>query len=98
MSKLTLDQVKHIAKLANLTLTEEEIEKFADQLSETLEYVEQLETVDTKGVEATSQVTGLVNITRKDEVVPSLTQEQALHNTKSRDNGFFKVPAILEGD
>lgn len=97
MSKLSIDQVKHIAKLGNLTLSEQELEKFADQLTETLTYVEQLESVDTKGVEPTSQVTGLVNITRVDEVVPSLSQEEALQGIDSKQDNFFKVSAVLEG-
>lgn len=88
--------VAHVAKLANLTLNKEELKKFEKQLSETLDYVSQLEEIDTKDVESTSQVTGLKNVTRKDRVIPSLSQEEVLSNTKSKHNGFFKVPAILE--
>lgn len=95
--KLTNDQVKHVAKLANLSLTEEEVQKFADQLSETVTYVEQLEQVDTANIEPTNQVTGLVNVTREDETKPSLSQAEALKNTKSKVDGFFKVPAVLGG-
>lgn len=87
--------VTHIAKLANLPLNPEEKEKFEKQLSETLGYVNKLNSVDTKNVEPTSQVTGLENVTREDDAKPSLTQEQALSNTKSKSNGFFKVKAIL---
>ena len=98
--------VSHIAKLANLPLKPEEINKFEKQLSETLAYVEKLNSIDTKGIEPTSQVTGLENITREDEVKPSLSQEEALSNiplrqgfegqTKSQHNGLFKVKAVLE--
>lgn len=87
--------VPHIAKLANLTITPEEKEKFEKQLSETLSYVEKLNSINTEGVEPTSQVTGLENITREDETQPSLTQEEALSNSKSTHNGLFKVKAIL---
>lgn len=90
--------VTHVAKLANLPLTPEEKKKFEKQLSETLEYVEKLNEIDTKNVEPTSQVTGLENVTREDEARPSLTQEEALQNAKSKHNGFFKVPAILENE
>lgn len=93
--KLTNDQVKHVAKLANLTLTQEEVLKFADQLSETLSFVEQLERVDTTNIEPTNQVTGLTNVLREDETAPSLSQADALRNTKSKVDGFFKVPAVL---
>ncbi len=88
--------VFHVAKLANLPLTEEEKKKFEKQLAETLDYVAQLEEIDTKGVEPTSQVTGLENVTREDVAKPSFSQEEALSNTKSKHNGFFKVKAILE--
>ncbi len=88
--------VSHVAQLANLPLTDEEKNKLETQLSETLDYVKQLEEIDTKGVEPTSQVTGLENVFREDETAPSLSQEEALKNAKSQYNGFFKVKAILE--
>lgn len=87
--------VTHVAKLANLPLKPEEKEKFEKQLSETLTYVEKLNSINTEGIEPTSQVTGLENITREDEATTSLTQEEALSNTKSQHNGLFKVKAIL---
>lgn len=90
--------VNHVAKLANLTLTEEEKAKFEKQLEETVTYVEELSEVDTSGVEATSQVTGLENITREDEITPSLTQDQALSNAKSTHKGFFRVKGILSNE
>ncbi len=88
--------VAHVAKLANLSLSKGEQDKFEKQLSEILSYVEKLKEVDTKNVEITSQVTGLENVTREDETTPSLSQEQALSNTKSKHNGFLKVKAILD--
>lgn len=88
--------VSHVAKLANLPLKSEEKEKFEKQLSEILAYIEKLKEVDTKNVEATSQVTGLENVTREDETSPSLSQKEALSNTKSQHNGLFKVKAILD--
>lgn len=94
--KLTKDQVKHVAKLANLPLTEEEEKKYSEQLSETLDYVEQLNKIDTNNVEPTHSVTGLSNVMRPDETEPSLSQEEALANAKSKENGFFKVKAIFD--
>lgn len=88
--------VAHVAKLANLPLTPVEEKKFEKQLSEILSYVEKLKEVDTKNVETTSQVTGLENVIREDQTSPSITQEEALSNTKSKYNGLFKVKAILE--
>jgi len=88
--------INHVAKLANLPLNPQEKEKFEKQLSETLTYVGKLSSVDTKNAKETSQVTGLENVTRNDETKASLTQEEALKNTGSSHNGFFKVKAILE--
>lgn len=88
--------VTHVAKLANLPLTDEEKKKFEKQLSSILEYIEKLNEVGTKDVEPASQVTGLENVTREDAASPSLSQEEALSNTSEKHNGLFKVPAILE--
>lgn len=93
---LTRDQVKHVAKLANLTLNDEEVDKLGEQLSETLDYIEQLNEIDTEQVEPTHSVTGLSNVMRVDETEPSLSQEQALQNAKSVEKGQFKVKAIFE--
>lgn len=90
--------ISHIAKLANLHLTDEEKKKFESQLGETIRYIEGLNEVDTEGIEPTSQVTGLENVTREDVVRPSLTQEEALSNAKSTHNGFFKVKGILNNE
>lgn len=87
--------INHVAKLAKLSLTEEEKSKLEKQLEETVEYVKGLDEVDTNGVDPTSQVTGLENVTRNDEVKSSLTQDQALSNSKSTHNGFFKVKGVL---
>ncbi len=88
--------VSHVAKLANLSISPSEKEKFEKQLEETVEYIKGLDEVDTKNVEPTSHVTGLENVTREDIAKPSLSQEDALSNTKSTHNGFFKVKAVLE--
>lgn len=92
---LDILQVKKVASLANLPLTEEEDEKFAKELNETLEYVKKLDQVNTDNTEPTNQVTGLINVTREDIVLPSLTQEEALQNAPSSYKGFIKVKAIL---
>jgi len=90
--------VTHIAKLANLPLLNDEKNIFEKQLEETITYVEELNKIDTKNVEPTSQVTGLENVTRNDIAKPSLSQEEALSNTNSKTNGLFKVDAILENN
>ena len=95
MNKLTKEEVLHIAKLANLTLSEEEVKVFGEQLSETLDYVEKLKELKTENVGPTFQTTGLKNVTRDDEIKPSLTQEEALKNAKSTYKGYFKTKAIF---
>lgn len=72
------EEVKHIAKLARLSLTEKEIKTFSVQLSDVFEYVELLNSVDTNGVEETSQVTGLQNVTEKDEITKKCDGEDLL--------------------
>ena len=90
--------IKHIAKLANLPITEQEEKKLEKQLTETLNYIEILNGIDTKNIEPTAHVTGLENVTREDKSGQSLTQAQALSNTKKQYNGFFIVDAILDND
>ncbi len=95
---LTPQDVQHIAKLANLIISDDQYALFASQLTAILAFVSKLQKVPTKGVEATAQVTGLVNVYREDVVDESrmLTQAQALSNAKKTHNGYFVVPAVLE--
>jgi len=99
MTKLTKDEVLHVAKLAKLDLTDAEIEKFTPQLSNVIDYVSELSEVDTENIEPTSQTTGLKNRKREDKITSeeSLTLEQALSGTDKTYNGYFKVKAVLEG-
>lgn len=98
MSKLTKADVLHVAKLAKLDLTENEIKEFLPQLSNVIEHFSQMNKVDISGVEPTSQTTGLENVFRGDEIKEStVTQDTALSGTDKTHNGYFKVPAILEG-
>lgn len=96
MAKLTKADVLHVAKLAKLDLTESEIKKFLPQLSSIIDFISQLDEVDTKGIEPTSQTTGLTDVFREDEVKPSsIDQDGAISGTDNVYNGYFKVPAIL---
>jgi aspartyl-tRNA(Asn)/glutamyl-tRNA(Gln) amidotransferase subunit C len=79
MADLSHDDVRHIAKLARLNLSDEEVEKFSKELTSILKYVDKLQEVDTKGVEPTAQVTGLTNAFREDRVSESdATPEELL--------------------
>lgn len=88
--------VKHIAHLANLTITDEEEKKFATQLEAVLEHIAKLAEVDTRDTEETHSVTGLMNITRNDIASESLSQEKAISNASQSNNGLFAVPIIIE--
>ena len=98
MSKISTADVKKVAKLANLSLSPEEKVLFQKQLSQILDYISQLQKVDTKNVEPTHHVTGMENVTRTDKVEPCLNQEQALSQAPATHNGFFKVPAIFPNE
>lgn len=98
MASLTKADVVHVAELAKLNLTDEEISKFLPQLQEIVDHISELQKVDTTNIEPTSQTTGLTNILRNDEVKPSsIDQNGALSGTDKIYNGYFKVKAILEG-
>ena len=88
--------VKYVAHLARLSLTAEEEQKLAGQLSSILAYVEKLKEVDVTGVEPTAHAFPLVNVTRPDEVRPSMAHEDALRNAPAQANGLFIVPKIVE--
>lgn len=90
--------VAHIAKLANLPLTQDEQKKFEKQLEETLTIIGSLQEVDTNHVQPTAHVTGLENVTREDIPTASLEQKLALANARSSHDGFFKVNAILDNE
>lgn len=97
---VTPDEVKKIAKLANLKLHDNEVNLFADQFTQTIEVVNHLNEIDTDKVNATHQVNGLSNVTRADEVDPTrvLPQETALREAKKTHNGFFVVDRLVDSD
>lgn len=93
--KLTQDQVKHIAKLANLKITSEEEEKYSGQLSKILDYIEQLNSVDTGGVESIFNVSRSFNKFRTDETSASLQQEAAVSNASKKQDEFFVTKGVF---
>lgn len=96
--KLSIDQVKKVAKLANLPISDEEEEKYSEQLSKILDYVEQLNQVDTSKIEPTFNVTGKTNVMAKDEVVTSLSASEATHNAKATQEGFFVTKGVFNNE
>lgn len=90
--------VHHIAKLANLTVTPAEEKMLADQFSETLDVIADLQKIDVANIQPTHQVTGLTNVLREDEVDEArmFTQAEALANAKDTYQGYIVVPQILD--
>ena len=88
--------VKYVAHLARLSLTPDEEQKIGAQLGNILGYIEKLKEVDVTGVEPTAHAFPLVNVTRPDEVRPSISNEDALRNAPAKANGLFMVPKIVE--
>lgn len=95
MAAVDID-LKHVAHLARLELTPEEEQKLGAQLGSILTYIEKLKEVDVTGVEPTAHAFPLVNVTRPDEVRPSLPHEEAMRNAPAQANGLFIVPKIVE--
>lgn len=96
MSSITIDDVKRLAQLSALYVTDEEAEALRRQLGDILGYVEQLDEVDTAGLEPTYQVTGLENVTREDEIKDyGVSQADLLKNVPEHENGQIKVRKVL---
>lgn len=97
MSKLTRDQVLKLAHLSRLKLTDEEIERFSQELSEILSYVEMLNKADTDGLKPTYQVTGLKNVVRDDEIVDyHANPDELLAGAPATEKNQFKVKRVIE--
>ena len=94
--KLSREEVLHIARLARLGVTDEDVDRFREQLSHILENFEILKQVDTTDVPPTAQSIPLSNVLRDDEIRPSLPQEDVLANAPQREGEFFRVRHVLE--
>ncbi len=94
MSSEKID-VRYVAKLARLALTDDEVERFGAQLGDLLEHVDTLSKLDVSAVAATAQVVGSRNVERDDEVRPTLDRETVLAQAPQRQGGFFRVPRII---
>jgi aspartyl-tRNA(Asn)/glutamyl-tRNA(Gln) amidotransferase subunit C len=88
--------IKYVAHLARLHLTPDEEKKLGAQLGNILGYIEKLNQLDVSGVEPTAHAVPMVNVTRPDEIRPSLPHEEALRNAPAQANGLFMVPKIVE--
>ena len=93
---LTPDEVRHVAMLARLGLSEEEVETMRAQLLDVLAYIDKLKEVDTSAIPPTAQILAHLNVTREDIPRRSWPVEDILSNAPGREDGFFRVPAVLE--
>jgi len=93
--KITDKQVKHVAQLARIALSPEQITQFTAELSKILDFVEELNRVDTKGVAETAHVTGLSNVTRADRPSAPLDQKTFLDGAPAHQQGQVKVPGVF---
>lgn len=95
---ISKDDVKHIAHLARIGITDEEVEKFQKDIGAILDYVKELEEVDTDAVEPTSHVTGIENVMRRDEVrekIPQDSKKKLIEAVPKKKSGYVKTKAIL---
>ena len=93
---ISIKEVEHVAKLARLSLSEQEKELYTEQLAKILGYFDELKQVDTTGVEPLAHALSIVSVMREDEVLPPPGREQLLKSAPEVENGYFKVPKIGE--
>ncbi|WP_335869427.1 Asp-tRNA(Asn)/Glu-tRNA(Gln) amidotransferase subunit GatC [Bacillus sp. 2205SS5-2] len=96
MTRISKDEVRHVANLARLAVSEEEVEKFTQQLDSIISFAEQLNELDTSNVEPTSHVIPLKNVFRKDQSVKGLAREEVLKNAPKHKDGHIVVPSIMD--
>ena len=96
MSRISVDQVKHVAHLARLAITEEEASKFTKQLDDIISFAEQLNELDTENVEPMAHALEVRNVMREDHAQQGLPREEVLKNAPDHQDGQIKVPGIME--
>lgn len=93
---LTPNEVRHVARLARIALSPDDVERFTAQLSSILDHFSALAAVDTEGIEPTAHPLPLSNVMRDDEVAPSLPRSEVLANAPEQEDGYLRVRAVLE--
>lgn len=93
--KLENKEVEHVGQLVRIQINEAEKTKFNNEMSAILDYVDELESAPTQNVESISQISGLENIARTDEIVPSLQNEKVLQNAPEKEDNFIKVKKVF---
>ena len=93
---LTPEEVRHNARLARVGLSDDEVSRFQNQLSQILDYFERLQEVDTENIPPTAHTLSMHNVMRDDEPHPSIDKEEVLANAPQREDDMFRVRAVLE--
>jgi aspartyl-tRNA(Asn)/glutamyl-tRNA(Gln) amidotransferase subunit C len=93
--KITEDEVRHVAKLSRLLLSDDQVHKFTEQLSHVLDYVSKLSELDVDGVEPMAHAADVTNVLRDDEPQPGLATDAAIANAPASEPPFFKVPKVI---
>ena len=96
MNKISKEQVKKVAELAKIELNEEEIDKHSSQLEKILEYIDQLEKIDTENIPCTTRAIEVINVLRTDANIKFEDRDELLNLAPARENDFFKVPKIIK--
>lgn len=93
---ISKEEIKHMAELSKIDFSEEELDNFTKELSNILEYVNQLQEIDIEGVEPTYDVSSKIQLLREDNIKESLPREEVLKNTPEKQYGYFKLPRIMD--
>lgn len=93
---ITKDLIDSLSKLAKINLTKEQEEKYADEFSSVMGYMEEIKNLDVSNISETSRIAKEENVLREDIIKESLSQKEALKNSKNTSNGYFLVPAIFK--
>ena len=96
MTRISKEEVKHVANLARLAISEEETEKLQKQLDSIITFAEQLNELDTENIEPTTHVLHMKNVLREDKASPGLPREEVLKNAPDHQDGQIRVPGIME--
>ena len=92
---ISIEELKHIANLSNLYFSDEELQKYASNMSSVVEFANELSKIDTTGVEITNSILGEYNIFRKDEIKESFDRDLLLDNAPEQGDGMFKIPKVI---
>lgn len=93
---ISKEEIIHIAKLANLNLTEEEIAMYAENMTDILGFAEVVNSLDTDNIKETIGINGEYNVFRKDEVKQDVSKDELLKNAPSQDEGMFRIPKVIQ--